>query len=96
MESPTKLQEQVNFENQAKNKNKEVGLEVVKEEEVKESKGKKYVNKVFSINTSMCRSELELIQYIITKNGFMETTNPNSGNLYWFGLALTSKDLDLV
>ena len=32
---------------------------------------KKKLKNAFSVNTSMCRSELELIQYIIQMNGYM-------------------------
>ena len=60
------------------------------------SKGKQYLEGVFSVNTSMCRSELELIQFVIQKNGFMETQNAGAGNLFWFGLALTDKDIKLI
>ena len=43
----------------------------------------------FSINTAMCRSELELIQHVIDINGFGESqSNAALGNLVWYGLAL--------
>lgn len=43
----------------------------------------------FSINTAMCRSELELIQHVIDINGFGESqSNSALGNLVWYGLAL--------
>lgn len=51
----------------------------------------------FTVNTSMCRSELELIQYVIYMNGFQESTLPSGGgNLIWFGLALSPKDVEML
>ena len=45
---------------------------------------------MFSINTAYARLELETIQLVIQKMGFMETSV--NGSLYWFGLALLDKD----
>ena len=50
----------------------------------------------FTVSTGMCRSELELIQFVIELNGFHETSLPSAGNLIWFGLAMQPKDLELV
>lgn len=50
----------------------------------------------FTVCTSMCRSELELIQHVISMNGFNETTLPSQASLIWFGLALQPKDLELL
>lgn len=49
------------------------GLDEIKEEEETKSvqRRKKYGKDVFSVNTSFCRSELELIQHVIFENGFM-------------------------
>lgn len=52
--------------------------------------GKAYTKNVFSINTAFARLELETIQEVIAKMGYMETTV--NGSLYWFGLALVEKD----
>jgi hypothetical protein len=46
------------------------------------------------INTSYCKSELELLQHVIFKNSFKETAV--GGNLYWFALALYHKDYKRV
>jgi len=46
------------------------------------------------INTSYCKSELELLQHVIFKNGFKETAV--GGNLYWFALALYHKEYKRV
>jgi len=51
----------------------------------------------FSINTAMCRSEFELIQHVIDINGFGESqSNAALGNLVWYGLALHSKDIEIL
>ena len=50
----------------------------------------------FTLNTGQCRSELELIQFVAEINGFQETQNGAMGNLVWSGLALTSKDIELI
>jgi hypothetical protein len=50
----------------------------------------------FTLNTGQCRSELELIQFIAEINGFQETQNGAMGNLVWYGLALTPKDIELI
>ena len=60
----------------------------------KRKAGKEYIKNVFSINTSYCRTEIELIQHVIAKCGFMETTA--GGSLYWFGLSLQDKDIKHV
>ena len=52
----------------------------------KRNAGKEYLKNVFSINTSYCRTEVELIQHVIAKSGFLETSV--GGSLYWFGLSL--------
>jgi len=44
----------------------------------------------------MCRSELELIQFVCELNGFYDTSVPSAGNLIWFGLAMQPKDIELV
>lgn len=49
---------------------------------------------VFQINTSYCRSELELLQHIIYKSNLRETTV--GGDLYWFALALSQKEFKKV
>jgi len=56
--------------------------------------GKEYLKQVFSVNTSYCRSEIELIQFVIHKCGFLETTV--GGSLYWFGLSLQDKDIRIL
>ena len=48
----------------------------------------------FRVNTSYCRSELELLQHVIYKNKFKEVAV--GGNLYWFALALNWKDFGRV
>lgn len=53
-----------------------------------------YAPGVFVVNTSYCKSELELLQHVIFKNGFKETAV--GGNLYWFALALNFKDYKRV
>jgi hypothetical protein len=53
-----------------------------------------YAPGVFVVNTSYCKSELELLQHVIFKNGFKETAV--GGNLYWFALALNYKDYKRV
>ena len=50
----------------------------------------------FTLNTGQCRSELELIQFVAEINGFQETQNGAMGNLVWYGLALTPKDIELI
>ena len=50
----------------------------------------------FTLNTGQCRSELELIQFVGEINGFQETQNGAMGNLVWYGLALTPKDIELI
>ena len=55
---------------------------------------KKKKKDVFSINTQYCRSELETVQYVIQKCGFQETTA--QGDLYWFGLGLSDKDVKIM
>jgi hypothetical protein len=62
----------------------------------KATRGKDYIKNVFAINTSMCRSELELIQFVIQKCGFLETTLTGAGNLYWYALGLSDKDCKLI
>jgi hypothetical protein len=52
----------------------------------KNKKSKKSGDGAFKVNTSMCRSELELLQHEIFKNKFKETRI--GGELYWFALAL--------
>ena len=49
---------------------------------------------VFKINTSYCRSELELLQHVIYENKFKEVAT--KGDLYWFALALCNKDFKRV
>ena len=50
----------------------------------------------FTLNTGQCRSELELIQFVAEINGFQETQNGAMGNLVWYGLALTPRDIELI
>jgi hypothetical protein len=50
----------------------------------------------FTVNTGMCRSELELIQHVIDINGFGESQTNALGNLVWYGLALHQKDIELL
>ena len=51
----------------------------------------------FSVNTAMCRSEVELIQHVIDLNGFGESQSLAAlGNLVWYGLALHPKDIDVL
>ena len=91
-----------NYSPDADNSTEEDSKEMANSEEKrpgskrKAMRGKDYLKSVFAINTSMCRSELELIQHVIFQNGFMETTLTGAGNLYWFGLGLTDKDCKLV
>ena len=47
--------------------------EVVKQPTTAGGKKKKIKNGAFAINTSYCRSELELLQHVIYKNQFQET-----------------------
>ena len=49
---------------------------------------------VFAINTSYCRSELELLQHVIFKNQLRETSI--GGDLYWMALALNRNDFKRV
>lgn len=62
----------------------------------KATRGKDYLKGVFAVNTSMCRSELELIQHVIQLCGFMETTLAGAGNLYWFGLGMSDRECKLA
>lgn len=71
------------------------------EEEVKAMDSKKKTKQkkakasaAFRVNTSYCRSELELLQHVIFKNNLKETST--GGNLYWFALALSHKDYKKV
>jgi hypothetical protein len=51
----------------------------------------------FTINTAMCRSELELIQHVIDLNGFGESQSSSAlGHLVWYGLALHPKDIETL
>ena len=51
----------------------------------------------FSVNTAMCRSEVELIQHVIDLNGFGESQSLAAlGNLVWYGLALHPKDIEVL
>jgi len=59
-------------------------------------RGKEYLKGVFAVNTSFCRSELELIQHVISLCGFMETTLNGAGNLYWFGLGLNDQNCKMI
>ena len=54
---------------------------------------KKKVSK-FRVNTSYCKSELELLQHIIYTQGLKESAR--GGNLYWFALALNKNDFKTV
>ena len=80
-------------------------LEVIQEESKREStpEGAKRLSLLrrpqpvqFTLNTGMCRSELELMQFVAHINGFQETQNGAMGNLIWYGLALTPKDIELL
>ena len=76
------------------------GDESCDDEEAKADEKKKIVKKkkpastAFRVNTSYCRSELELLQHVIYKNDLKETST--GGNLYWFALALNHKDFKKV
>lgn len=48
------------------------------------------------VNTQHCRTEVDLIQYVIKKYGYRESNDPGEGNLYWYGRALRDHDIDVL
>jgi hypothetical protein len=40
------------------------------------------------VNTHYCRTEIDLIQYVIKKYGYKESSDHSECNLYWYGRAL--------
>ena len=65
------------------------------EEDSEEAKGpRKKKSSKFRVNTSYCKSELELLQHVIFAEGLKESAR--GGNLYWFALALNRNDFKTV
>ena len=62
-------------------------------EPVRRSKSRK-----LTINTSKCRSEVELLRQIIAAHpkAFQEVDNGDKGDLIWFGLALDDSEVEMV
>lgn len=40
------------------------------------------------VNTSHCKTEIDILQYVIDKLGIKETTLYGDGNIHWYGFAL--------
>jgi tubulin polyglutamylase TTLL11 len=51
--------------------------------------------KRFRINTSKCRSEIDLIKQVISTNARLQESHGNRGDLMWFGLAVQDTDLPI-
>lgn len=64
-------------------------MQVVQQEE--RSKRKNVV-----VNTQHCRTEVDLIQYVIKKYGYRESNDAHEGTLYWYGRALRDHDIDVL
>lgn len=48
------------------------------------------------VNTYYCLSELDTLQYVIDRCGYKETGLVGEGNVYWYGLALKDRDVDMI
>lgn len=48
------------------------------------------------VNTYHCRSEVDTVQYVISKYGYRETRNQTDGNILYYGIALRDSDVELI
>lgn len=39
---------------------------------------------------------MDTIQYVLKKQGYRESKDPNDGNIFWHGLALRDHDIELL
>lgn len=48
------------------------------------------------LNISNCRGEIDTLQYVCRKYDYREAKEPDSGNLFWYGLALRDSDMEML